>query len=124
MEAAKDLPNLEVLGFLPLQEVEKHFDRASVFVSTSEAEGFPNVFLQAMRRGIPIVSFVDPDGIIRGNPELGVVVDSEESLLAAVQELGQAPLRPAEPIQACFARHFGPESFVDRYRALLESLQP
>jgi hypothetical protein len=124
MEAAKNLPNLEVLGFLPLQEVERHFDRASVFVSTSEAEGFPNVFLQAMRRGIPIVSFVDPDGIIRSNPELGVVVDSEKGLLAAVQELGQAPLRPAEPIQACFARHFGPESFVDRYRALLESLQP
>ncbi len=66
--AAKTVPNLQVLGFQPLPEVEKHFDCARVLVSTSEMEGFPNVFLQAMRRGIPIVSFVDPDGIIRAKP--------------------------------------------------------
>jgi hypothetical protein len=123
MAAAKDLPNLEVLGFQPLPEVEKHFDRASVFVSTSEMEGFPNVFLQAMRRGIPIVSFVDPDGLIAGNPVLGAVVDSEEALRATVRQFGQAPFPPAAPIQACFARSFGPDSVADRYRALLQGLQ-
>lgn len=120
--AAKDLPNLKVLGFQPLPEVEKQFDRARVLVSTSEMEGFPNVFLQAMRRGIPLVSFVDPDGMVRSNPELGAIVDSETTLLAAVQEMGRLPLRPARPIQAYFARHFGPESVADRYRAILARL--
>ncbi|MCL4779473.1 MAG: glycosyltransferase family 4 protein [Gammaproteobacteria bacterium] len=122
-EAARTLPNLEILGFQPLQETEKHFDRASVFVSTSEKEGFPNVFLQAMRRGVPIVSFVDPDGMIGRNPELGAVVDSEEELIAAVRKMGKPPLRPARAIQACFARHFGAESVADKYRELLERLQ-
>lgn len=120
--AAKDLPNLEILGFQPLQEVEKQFNRARVLVSTSEMEGFPNIFLQAMRRGIPIVSFVDPDGMIRSNPALGSIVDSETALLATVREIGQLPLRPARPIQAYFARHFGPEAVADRYRAILTQL--
>lgn len=123
MAAAKQLPNLEVLGFQPLPEVEKQFDRARVLVSTSEMEGFPNVFLQAMRRGVPIVSFVDPDGMVAANPELGAIVDSELALRGAVQEMGQPPLRPARPIQAYFARHFGPESVAGRYRLLLEGLQ-
>jgi glycosyltransferase involved in cell wall biosynthesis len=123
MEAAKDVPNLEILGFLPLQEVERQFDRARVLVSTSEIEGFPNVFLQAMRRGVPIVSYVDPDGIIGRNPDLGAVVDSEEALLATVRIIGALPLRPAEPIHAYFARHFGPESVANEYRVLLERLQ-
>jgi hypothetical protein len=123
MTAAKDLPNLEVLGFQPLPEVEKQFDRASVFVSTSEMEGFPNVFLQAMRRGIPIVSFVDPDGMIKTNPELGAIVADESDLQRAVEEMGQPPLRPDEPIRAYFARKFGPESVADKYRVLLQGLR-
>ena len=121
--AAKTVPNLQVLGFQPLPEVEKHFDCARVLVSTSEMEGFPNVFLQAMRRGIPIVSFVDPDGIISANSDLGTIVDSEAGLESAVRELGQPPLSPAAPIQDYFSRRFGPDSMVDRYRSLLEQLR-
>jgi glycosyltransferase involved in cell wall biosynthesis len=121
--AAKTVPNLEVLGFQPLSEVEKHFDCARVLVSTSKMEGFQNVFLQAMRRGIPIVSYVDPDGIINANPALGTIVDSEAGLESAVRQLGQPPLPPAAPMQDYFSRHFGSESMVDRYRSLLEGLR-
>jgi glycosyltransferase involved in cell wall biosynthesis len=121
--AAKTVPNLAVLGFRPFAEVEQYFDRCSVLVSTSEREGFPNVFLQAMRRGIPIVSFVDPDSIIGANPDLGIVVDSEAELESAVRRLGQLPLLPAAPIHAYFAQHFGPESVADKYCALLKELQ-
>lgn len=121
--AAKTVPNLEVLGFQPLPVVEKYFDCARVLVSTSKMEGFPNVFLQAMRRGIPIVSFVDPDGNISANPDLGAIVDSEAGLENAVRKLGQPPLSPAAPIQGYFAQRFGPDSVADRYRSLLERLQ-
>lgn len=66
MEArAKSLPNVEFTGFIPYDAVGEFFTRAKVFVNTSDIEGFPNSFLQAWVRGVPTVSFFDPDNIIR-----------------------------------------------------------
>ena len=64
-EAADRLPNLELLGLLPRSEVLRLIERAFAVLSTSEAEGMPNIFLEAWARGIPVVSLdYDPDGQI------------------------------------------------------------
>jgi glycosyltransferase involved in cell wall biosynthesis len=65
--AAKNTKNLDFLGFQPLDVTETYFDRCKVFINTSEKEGFPNTFLQAWRRGIPVLSSVDPDNVIVEN---------------------------------------------------------
>jgi glycosyltransferase involved in cell wall biosynthesis len=66
--AATQLRNIEVIGFVPFVDVEKHFDGAFALVNTSPAEGFPNTFLQAWSRGIPTVSYVGPGVRIEGRP--------------------------------------------------------
>lgn len=119
--AAAGVGNLRFLGFQPPARVEEHFDRCRTLVSTSETEGFPNVFLQAMRRGIPIVSFVDPGGMIAGHG-LGRVVATEAELEAAVEASAATGTYAPKPIQDYFVAHFGPESVVERYRALLAGL--
>jgi len=64
------------MGKLPFEETLKIFDGATLFVNTSksESEGFPNTYIQAWLRGVPVISFdVDPDGVIAKNG-LGKVV--------------------------------------------------
>ncbi len=63
--AAKRLPNLTFCGRVPYHDVGDLYDRAKIFVNTSHTEGFPNSFLQSWRRGVPVISFFDPDGLIK-----------------------------------------------------------
>jgi glycosyltransferase involved in cell wall biosynthesis len=63
-EAGK-VDNLQFLRRVQYDEIENYFERARVFVSTSEAEGFPNVFIQACKCATPILSLnVNPDGFL------------------------------------------------------------
>ncbi len=62
---AGSLPNLTLKENLPLHEVDRLMEQAKLFVNTSAYEGFPNTFVQAALRGVPIMSLtVDPDGVL------------------------------------------------------------
>jgi len=54
------LNNLEFLGPCPLSKTNHLFEKASLFICTSEIEGFPNTFLQAWSNQIPIITTFDP----------------------------------------------------------------
>jgi glycosyltransferase involved in cell wall biosynthesis len=86
-DAASVVPNLEYLGFVPFDKISKYFSRASLFVSTSLREGFPNTFLQSWQYGTPVVSLhVDPDGLIEKH-NLGRHSRTFEKMCKDVEEL-------------------------------------
>jgi glycosyltransferase involved in cell wall biosynthesis len=84
--AAQKLPNLTFYGRVPYHDVGNYYDRAKVFVNTSDTEGFPNSFLQSWCRGVPVVSFFDPDGLIK-REGLGVSPNSIDDMAGAVDRL-------------------------------------
>ena len=67
--------NIRFLGEVNPVEMESWFGKTKLLVNTSAQEGFPNTYLQAWQRGVPVVSLcIDPDDLVTRHG-LGIVVD-------------------------------------------------
>jgi len=118
---AASIGNLTVHGQLPYAATNAVFDRARVFVNTSGFEGFPNTYLQAWIRGIPVVAFFDPDDVIR-REGLGHAVASLDEMVQAAQHLAtdsRAWLEASARCKAYMARRFGEEQMLAPYLSAL-----
>jgi len=114
---ARRLPNLEFLGAVPYHEVNGYFARARVFVNTSEQEGFPNSFLQAWIRAVPVISFFDPDGLIAG-VGLGEAPADIEGMTSAVERLLSSETDRALVAERCrryALENYAPAAVARRY---------
>jgi glycosyltransferase involved in cell wall biosynthesis len=125
LAAARECPNLEVLGFLDRDRLADLFSRAALFVHTSPAEGFPNTFLEAWAHGIPTVTAFDPDGVI-AREGLGEKLDS----LDAMTESVRAWMADPERRRAAGARarrhvelHHAPERVITQLARVLDDVQ-
>lgn len=101
---AESLPNVTFHGFVPQLRIGTFFERARVHVSTSETEGFPNTFLQAWSRATPVVTFLDPGGIVSRHG-LGAAVSDCGGLDAAITRLARDEAQWATASSSS-ARHF------------------
>jgi glycosyltransferase involved in cell wall biosynthesis len=111
-------------GAAPYHNVNPMYGRAKVFVNTSEIEGFPNSYLQAWMRGTPVITFIDPDGLI-AREGLGAVVRDTEELVEAVRRLCLDPKAWREASDRCRAymlRHYGDAVVLKAYRELIDEL--
>lgn len=83
---ALEIDNVDFVGGVPYSDVNSYFARTKLFLNTSDSEGFPNSFLQAWVRRVPVVSFFDPDGLIAGKG-LGISVDTQNDFVEALAGL-------------------------------------
>ncbi len=59
-------PNLEYKGELPIEQVNAVLQKSHILVNTSEYEGFPNTYIQAWMRKVPVVALnSDPDDLLK-----------------------------------------------------------
>lgn len=82
-----DIPNVEVLGFLPHEEVKRHFLSAGVFCMPTRREPFGIVYLEAMAFGVPIVATdlgALPDLVDNGHNGVLVPVDDPDELTRGI----------------------------------------
>jgi glycosyltransferase involved in cell wall biosynthesis len=116
-DAAAAADNVRFHGRLSYWEANDLYGRASVLVNTSDIEGFPNSYLQAWVRGVPVVTFIDPDGVIR-REGLGLAVSSPGDLAQAVRGLVHnrcAWQAASERCVAYMAREYGEDKVLPAY---------
>jgi phosphatidylinositol alpha-1,6-mannosyltransferase len=88
--ASSAAASIEVAGFVPETEIEQVWSQASVFAMPSLTEGFGLVFIEAMRRGLPVISSRSDAGAeVNGDGETGFAVsrDDKEKLADALVAL-------------------------------------
>lgn len=96
---ARKVSNVTFHGRVPYFEIGQLFDRAHLLTNTSEIEGFPNTFLQAWVRGIPVVTMFDPDGVVSkealgsAHATVADMASGLESLLNSKEMYAQARAR-------------------------------
>jgi glycosyltransferase involved in cell wall biosynthesis len=114
-------PNLRYLGEQPLAAVESLLASSHVLVNTSTVEGFPNTFIQAWLREVPVISLsVNPDRIL-DDPRYGFAAGGDyDKMRAAVDRLiSDAALRAD---MGSAARQMALERFSYRNRDRLIAL--
>lgn len=119
-QAAASLPNLQVLGFVPPENVGTVFDGASVLVNTSSSEGFPNTFLHAWIRGVPSLSFVDPQSAPGQSGTVACLgLDDMSSKLATLLASPETWAQRSAAVKCHFELHHGPAAALVSYRSIL-----
>ena len=122
---AAEISNVEFIERVGFHEVDRYFQRAKVFVNTSDSEGFPNTFVEACKCATAILSLnVDPDDFLT-RYSCGVACDgSEQQLDDGLKfllgqnrciEVGQNGRRYAE-------EHHDISKIVEQYKKLLTEL--
>ena len=117
-------PNLTFHGHLSYSDANALYGRARLLVNTSEAEGFPNAYLQSWIRGAPAVSFSDPDGVI-GRHGLGEALASAPAMRDAVRRLLGDPAALAAAGARCrayMAHEYAEARILTPYLAAFEEL--
>ncbi|HEX4913186.1 MAG TPA: glycosyltransferase family 4 protein [Vicinamibacterales bacterium] len=117
VEAARRRPNINVLGKVARDRMPGVYQRATCLLCTSDYEGFPNTFLEAWACGIPVVSTVDPDGLVDAEG-LGHVGATDDELAQHIQRLHASPAEHesiAERARTYVTRHHLPESALPAF---------
>lgn len=122
--AVRERPNVSFHGRLSYWDANELYSRAKLLVNTSDVEGFPNSYLQAWIRGVPVVTLIDPDRVIE-REGLGVAAKSPEEIAEAVRGLladAAAWKATSERCRAYIGREHGEERILAAYLETFENV--
>lgn len=122
------LTNVQIYPFT--SQISKEYARSSLFVLSSRFEGFSLVLLEAMRHGVPCVSFDCPYGpsdvLVDGISGLLANNDDSSDLAAKMGQLmGDNTLRKRMATAAIErAKTFNVDEIMQKWKILFKSLKP
>lgn len=116
-DAAAARTNLTFHGRLSYRATNELYGRAKLLLSTSDVEGFPNTYLQAWIRGVPVVTLIDPDRVIE-RQGLGAAAGAPEQLAGILGTLLHSRSDWQAASDRCrqyMAREFGEDRILSVY---------
>jgi glycosyltransferase involved in cell wall biosynthesis len=122
--AAAACANLTFHGRLSYADAGNLYGRARLLLNTSDVEGFPNSYLQAWVRGVPVVTLIDPDGVI-GREGLGIAAQGPDRFAGAIASLlgsHGAWQAASDRCRRFMAREFGEDSVMPTYLQTFEQV--
>jgi glycosyltransferase involved in cell wall biosynthesis/ubiquinone/menaquinone biosynthesis C-methylase UbiE len=78
--------NINYLGKISRLDMPKIYQNASILCCTSIYEGFPNTYLEAWSYGVPVITTIDPDDLIKGN-QLGYHAQTISDFTEKIRQL-------------------------------------
>jgi glycosyltransferase involved in cell wall biosynthesis len=125
LKPMQGLSNIDYVGGVTFEESNDWIGRSSVFVNTSDYEGFPNTFIQAWLRRVPVVSLnVDPDDVL-SREKIGFRSTTFENLCRDVSTLIEdKPLRETmgQRARSYAIQNHSLESITDRFLECIRSI--
>ncbi len=121
---AEALANVTLHGLVPHARIGTVFSRAVAVMCTSHWEGYPNTFLESWARGIPVVSTVNPDGVVVEH-ELGRVGTDVKELRQGLHDLldsAETWLSYSQRCREFYLQHHTVARSVDAYERLFEQM--
>jgi glycosyltransferase involved in cell wall biosynthesis len=100
------------------------YGRARVLVNTSDVDGFPNSYLQAWIRGVPVVTLTDPDGVIE-RERLGMVASFPDEIPGVIMTLLDDSAAWQAASARCLSfmeREYGDDRILGAYLETFEEL--
>jgi glycosyltransferase involved in cell wall biosynthesis len=122
--AAAARVNVTFHGRLSYWDAGNLYGRARLLVNTSDVEGFPNSYLQAWVRGVPVVTIIDPDHVVE-KEGLGITVRSAAGIPDAVRRLlgdASAWRAASNRCRAFMAREYGEGRILADYLETFEEV--
>lgn len=116
--------HITITGFLPEEEISKHFLLADVFIMPSRKEGFGIVFIEAAACGCKVIGG-NQDGSVQAllDGKLGTLVHPEEkqSIIKAIRKNLNRPRTEteAQAIQKLCLEHFNYQAYLQKIQKLL-----
>ena len=125
-KSAKQIPNLTILDYVPVDEMQFMFDRAKLVLNTAMFEGFPNTFLQTAQARSPYISLKwNPDNFLEQNSIGFGCDDSIETMKKRLKELLEDQDLRAEIGDNAFhylEKEHCAETSIERYKSLILNL--
>ena len=119
-KSASAVENIVLHGRVPSQRMPDLYRSADVLLCTSELEGFPATFLEAWSFALPIISTVDPGGLI-AKYESGAVAASKQALydLLRYENLKSKLSIWSDNAVRLYSSHFSPDDCLRRFENVL-----